>query len=455
MVNRRACSAPRSASAADSYRSRWQYDVAGRLVTDQQDLTTTINALTSPFNPAPNVFSRQVHSSAAYDIPLPLTGTPGVECRIGDGGTNNNYSLILDFSNQTPPVTSVAVGGATIGAGIAQVDGYVASGATVTVSLSHVSNAQLLVVNVFGLQVAGVTGTISVPMHVLRGDSNADGTVNSGDSFQVAGLSGQITDSTNFRADVNRDGSINSGDSFIVRATSGTSVAGAMPALAKVVYEHDKDGNVTSRKVPGTAYDYAFAYDKLNRLQDIYQTQWNPQDSAYHYTYDPASNVRERLNNVNGTAQSSEPDEVNRLISRSLHAFLPNGGKVQGNALDFPEFTYREAYTYDPMNRLKTVDRDEDGQQDTFSYNPAGELVSATYGWNGRSVNYNLDDAGNRHGNNVVDENGNPLPYDEPDVLNQYTLANDKPVTNNPQHEMSSYDGVTYSYLNDSQLASA
>ena len=40
--------------------------------------------------------SRKVHGAAGtFDINLPLTGNPGIECRSGGGG--NNYQLVLTF----------------------------------------------------------------------------------------------------------------------------------------------------------------------------------------------------------------------------------------------------------------------------------------------------------------------------------------------------------------------
>jgi len=65
-------------------------------------------------------------------------------------------------------------------------------------------------------------GTTTATMGVLVGDSNGDGTVNSGDAQQTRNRSGQTADGTIFRSDVNTDGTVNSGDAFIVRDRSGT-----------------------------------------------------------------------------------------------------------------------------------------------------------------------------------------------------------------------------------------
>jgi hypothetical protein len=61
-------------------------------------------------------------------------------------------------------------------------------------------------------------------MWILVGDTNGDGSVNSGDGTQTRSRSGNPIDGTTFRNDVNADGNINSGDSTIVRARSGATL---------------------------------------------------------------------------------------------------------------------------------------------------------------------------------------------------------------------------------------
>ena len=46
--------------------------------------------------------SRKMHGTTAFDIDLPLTGTPGIECR--SGGTNGNYTIVFKFA---VPVSTV------------------------------------------------------------------------------------------------------------------------------------------------------------------------------------------------------------------------------------------------------------------------------------------------------------------------------------------------------------
>jgi len=85
-----------------------------------------------------------------------------------------------------------------------------------------VINAQTLVVKLTSVSDGTLSGDVPVAMGVLVGDTNGDRFVNSGDSLQTRGRSGQATDATNFRSDVNTDGFVNSGDSLAVRSRSGT-----------------------------------------------------------------------------------------------------------------------------------------------------------------------------------------------------------------------------------------
>src|SRR6185369_16156217 len=77
--------------------------------------------------------SRKKHSNAGtFDIELPLTGTPGVECRVGNGGTFRQ-AIVFSFSE---PVTSVS-GTTTTTCGT--VASTTISGSTVTAELGHVN----------------------------------------------------------------------------------------------------------------------------------------------------------------------------------------------------------------------------------------------------------------------------------------------------------------------------
>ena len=182
-----------------------------------------------PATPVPlSAVSRKTHGGAgAFDINLPFTGTPGIECRTS-GGTND-YTLVVTFGSSIAvsgtPQAAVTSGMATIGSGGVSNGGAVnVSGSTVTVPLTNVADAQTINVTLSGVTTGTTSRNLVIPISVLRGDTNADGVVNSGDALQTRNRSGQATESTNFRSDVNADGFVNSGDTTIVRARSGNSL---------------------------------------------------------------------------------------------------------------------------------------------------------------------------------------------------------------------------------------
>ena len=159
-----------------------------------------------------SVVSRKLHSGLPFDVPLPLTGSSGIESR--SGGATNDYQVVFTFAN------SVTFTSAALTAGAGSVSTSSGSGtATVTVNLTGVTNAQRITVTLQGVN--GI-GDVGAQMGVLVGDTNGDGFVNAGDSLQTRSRSGQGADSINFRCDVNTDGTVNSGDTTAVRSRSGT-----------------------------------------------------------------------------------------------------------------------------------------------------------------------------------------------------------------------------------------
>ncbi len=152
-----------------------------------------------------------MHGGAGpFDLPLPLTGNVGIECRNGP-----TYQMIINFA------TPVTAGGATVTSGTGSVGGFSVSGSQITVDLTGVINAQRIALTLSNVSDGTNTGNVIIPMGVLVGDTNADAVVNAGDALQTRNRSGQATDTTNFRSDVNADGFVNSGDTVIVRAQSG------------------------------------------------------------------------------------------------------------------------------------------------------------------------------------------------------------------------------------------
>jgi hypothetical protein len=174
----------------------------------------------APLNPfeITTAVSRKTHGAAGdFDIPLPLTGAPGVECRNSGG----NHTLVFTMSN---PLVS---GNASVTTGTGAVSGSPTfTGNTMTVNLTGVTDVQTVTVTLSNVTdtFAQVLPNIPVSLGVLPGDTNGDRIVNAGDTLQTRGRSGQPADAINFRSDVNADGFINSGDTLSVRSRSGTSL---------------------------------------------------------------------------------------------------------------------------------------------------------------------------------------------------------------------------------------
>jgi arylsulfate sulfotransferase len=165
----------------------------------------------------PTAVSRKTHGGAGtFDIPLPLTGSLGVECR--SGGANGDYQVVTTFA---VPVTITNATVTPGNGGTGSVSGVpVVSGNQVTVNLTNVSNAQKITLNLIGVNDGSNTENVSVPMGVLIGDVNASTRTDAGDVTLVR----QQTPSTpaslpswDFRRDVNASGRIDAGDVTLVR----------------------------------------------------------------------------------------------------------------------------------------------------------------------------------------------------------------------------------------------
>jgi photosystem II stability/assembly factor-like uncharacterized protein len=154
-----------------------------------------------------------------FAIDLPLTGTPGIECR--SGGANDSYKVSLTFNN---PVTSV--GQATPSCGtLRSIKRDKSDPHRILVGLTGVScNTQyvtLTLTNVHDDQ-GNILPTVTVTAGLLLGDINGDGVVDLTDSHQTKLDLGQPTDSGNFREDLNTNGHIGSADFAAVKSQRGT-----------------------------------------------------------------------------------------------------------------------------------------------------------------------------------------------------------------------------------------
>jgi RHS repeat-associated protein len=182
-----------------------------------------------------------------------------------------------------------------------------------------------------------------------------------------------------------------------------------------------------------TGYDFTYSYDATGRFEKIFLTN---SSQLFQYRYDAASNETERDNLFSGVNQLYPRDALNRMTTWDAR---------KGNST-----LSHEGYTYDAMNRIKIVDW-ANGNTDSFNYYLDGELQQANLGNFGHNITYNLDKAGNR--TSVVDNNV-PSTY-SPNPINQYTTGAGSTVVNGPEHEISDYQAVHYTYINDERLSSA
>ena len=120
--------------------------------------------------------------------------------------------------------SAVSLTSASVTTGTGSVSSFAVSGGQVTVNLTGVSNAQTIVITLFGVNDGTNTTNVNIPMGVLLGDTTGNGSVNASDVSQAKLQSGQAVDTSNFRNDINVNGSINASDVSSVKLKSGTAL---------------------------------------------------------------------------------------------------------------------------------------------------------------------------------------------------------------------------------------
>ncbi len=173
-----------------------------------------------PCNPlqVTSAVSRKTHGAAGdFDIDLPLTGEPGVECRNGGG----DYAIVVSFSN------TIVSGNASVTNGTGSVAGSPTfSGNMMTVNLTGIADMQKVIVTLSNVtdSFAQVLPDTAVSMNILIGDTNGNKAVNSADIAQTKSQSASPVTAANFRTDVNANGAISAADVSQVKADAGHSV---------------------------------------------------------------------------------------------------------------------------------------------------------------------------------------------------------------------------------------
>ena len=185
-----------------------------------------------PIGPTPTgAVSRKAHGGAGnFDIALPLTGSPGIECR--SGGLTNDYQIVVTFAGPVTvtgaPQAQVISGPGAVGSGGIPNGGMVTvSGNIVTIPLTNVANDSGMItiqVALFGVDDGSIRGTVTIPMGLRLGDVNGNGAVNASDVTLCKSHIGQPVDATNFRADINASGVINATDTAIIKTNIGAAL---------------------------------------------------------------------------------------------------------------------------------------------------------------------------------------------------------------------------------------
>jgi hypothetical protein len=165
----------------------------------------------------PTVVSRKTHGTADFDINLPLSGNPGIECR--SGGASNAFTLVYTLSGNVNAAGAAKVtqGSATVGTPTLGSDPN-----QITVPLTDVTNAQHLVVTLNGVQNAAgaILNNLVARIDVLLADVNGSGRVDSNDVFLIRQQTLQPlppAGTADFRRDVDVTNRIDSNDVFVAR----------------------------------------------------------------------------------------------------------------------------------------------------------------------------------------------------------------------------------------------
>jgi hypothetical protein len=174
--------------------------------------STAVESIGSCAPMAQDASSRKVHGAAGtFNIPLPLTGNVGVECRTGP-----TYQMIIDFP------TSVTVQSASVTSGTGNVSSFSGSGTSqITVNLSGVTDQQRITMTLHGVNDGTHMGDVPISMGVLTGDVNGNGAVSAADVALTKSQVGATVSGSNFREDVNANGVLNAVDVAIVKSDVG------------------------------------------------------------------------------------------------------------------------------------------------------------------------------------------------------------------------------------------
>ncbi|HJT82437.1 MAG TPA: hypothetical protein VJ719_14680 [Chthoniobacterales bacterium] len=160
-----------------------------------------------------NVVSRKTHGTESFDIPLPQTGTRGVECR--SGGPSGDFTIVFQFAN---PITNCG----------SSPNGTVQPGASsneCAVQLTGVPDGQYATVTLNGvLDDHAGQGNLSATFGVLLGDVSGNGAVSNTDVAAVKGQVSAPVTASNCRDDVTTNGAVSNTDVSVAKGQVGNTL---------------------------------------------------------------------------------------------------------------------------------------------------------------------------------------------------------------------------------------
>ena len=159
-----------------------------------------------------SAFSRKTHGNAGvFDLPLPLTGSEGIESR---GGQDSIY---LTFNHN---LTGVATVISSCGKARFELDPNDAKNLIVTVDGNcNATNIIISPINVTDDQ--GNVISLNLTYGKLIGDVDGSGVVDVLDGHAIRAEVPSFVDSSNFRDDLNHDGTVNAEDHMIAKSHRG------------------------------------------------------------------------------------------------------------------------------------------------------------------------------------------------------------------------------------------
>lgn len=214
-----AFSARNYANVGNEIRSTSAIDTTSNATANDLTANSPTYAVVGPVPQLISAVSRKIHGSAGtFDVPLATAGTVSVEDR--SGGSSGAHQVVFTFAGNIAAVSSATV---TPGLnGTASISSTTINANQVTVNLTNVSNAQTVVINLFGVDDGASVGDISVPMAVLFGDVDSSRRTDNSDALAVRRLSVSVPTISTFRNDVDVSGRIDNSDALATRRATVT-----------------------------------------------------------------------------------------------------------------------------------------------------------------------------------------------------------------------------------------